>query len=223
MTVRTVGLFLLCSVLILVFGCGKTKEEKEKEKAMKQAEELVQRIARAGEKMREAEKKGGRAMTASAKKVEPVDFRNLKALLPENLPGMKREEATGESSGALGGDISMARASYQADGGASIGITISDMGSVIGSPMGLAAYGWATAKIDRETDSGYEKTTTFSGYPAYEEYDKGDQSGRIHVIVANRFMVDVQGSEVKMDAIKAALGKLDLSKLAKMKKEEAKN
>ena len=84
---------VFCLPLMLVFGCGKSVEQK-------QLEEAGQKMEDAGKKMEEAMKQGGQgfgeamqkmgeAMTAG-KKVEPVDFRALKELLPESLPGMKR-------------------------------------------------------------------------------------------------------------------------------------
>jgi hypothetical protein len=220
---RLTRIIVVCFVLAVfgvTFGCGKSVEQK-------QAEQVAKNLAEAGKKMEEAMKQGGEgvgeamkkmgeAMT-SGKKVEPVDFRLLKPLLPESLPGMKRTSATGEKSGAMGITISKAEAEYQAEGEKGrIDLNITDMGSMSGL-TGMAAFGWAMAEIDRETESGYEKTSTYGGFKAFEKYNKNNQDGEIQVLVGNRFSVEVKGHEVTMDQVKAALGKIDLAKLDGMK------
>lgn len=214
-----VGCFVLAA-FGLTFGCGKSVEQK-------QAEQSAKNLAEAGKKMEEAMKQGGEgvgeamkkmgeAMT-SGKKVEPVDFRLLKSLLPESLPGMKRTSASGEKNAAMGINISKAEAEYQAEGEKGrIDLNITDMGSMSGITA-MAAFGWAMAEIDRETESGYEKTSTYGGFKAFEKYDKNNQDGEMQVLVGNRFSVEAKGYEVTMDQVKAALGKIDLAKLDGMK------
>ncbi len=207
------------SLTLLLSGCGRSVEEKQLEEAGKKMEEAGKKMEDAmrqgGEGLGEAMKKMGEAMTAG-KKVEPIDFRELKSLLPESLPGMKRTEAKGEKTAAFGINASKAEGNYQADSGANIDITLTDLGSMTGLTA-IAAYGWAVAEIDRETETGYEKTTTYSGHKAHEKYDKQDRQGEIDVLVGNRFVVEVNGNQVSMEDLKAALGKIDLGKLDAMK------
>ena len=150
------------------------------------------------------------------KKVEPVSFRELKALLPEELAGFRRKEIKGEKNGAMGLTISEASARYDGDGAANLRIKIADVGSLSG-PMAIGLVGWASLEIDRESDDGYEKTTTFSGYKAVEKYRNNGKHGEIKLLLANRFIVEVDGYQVKMDDVKTAAGKLDLKKLEAMK------
>jgi hypothetical protein len=210
---------VLCGVLVLALSCGKSIEQKKLEEAGKNMEEAGKKMEEAmkqgGEGFGEAMKKMGEAMN-TGKKVEPVDFRELKTLLPESLPGMKRTEAKGEKTAAFGINVAKAEGSYRADSGANIEITLTDMGSMTGLTA-LAAYGWVMAEIDRETDTGYEKTTTYSGNKAHEKYDNRGQHGEIEVLVANRFVVELNGNEISMDQLKGALGKIDLGKLNGMK------
>jgi hypothetical protein len=214
---------VVCFALVafgVAFGCGKSIEQKQAEQAAKNLAEAGKKMEEAmkqgGEGMGEAMKKMGEAMT-SGKKVEPVDFRVLKSLLPESLPGMKRTSATGEKNAALGINVSKAEAEYQAEGDKGrIDLNITDMGSMSGLTA-MAAFGWATAEIDRETDSGYEKTSSYGGYKAFEKYNKSDQNGEIQVLIGNRFGVEVKGYGVAMDQLNAALSKIDLAKLDGMK------
>jgi len=216
------GLIALAISFALTTAC-KSKEEKAAEEAAKQMEA-------AAKQMQEAAKSGtanvGDAMAAmgaaisgaanAGKKVETVDYQQLKALLPESLPGMRRTDASGEKSAAMGMQISNAEGRYRADDGSSATVKIADIGSMTGL-AGMAAYAWARVDVDREGDTGYEKTSTFNGYKSHEKYDKQNKSGEISVLVGDRFVVEVDGNNVDMDAIKSALGKVDLGKLNSMK------
>jgi hypothetical protein len=183
------------------------------EEAGKKMEEAVKQ---GGEGMGEAMKKMGEAFGAAAgKKVTPVDFRELKALLPETLPGMKRTRSEGEKTGVMGMSVSKAEGAYEQEDG-NIHITITDMGSISGLTA-MAAYGWALAEIDRETETGYEKTGTHKGYKSHEKYDSRSKDGEATVLVADRFVVEVRGNNLPAEAIKGALGAIDLGKLEAMK------
>ena len=211
-------------ITIIAFGCGKTTEQKTVEDAAKRMEDAGKKMEEAmkqgGEGMGEAMKKMGEAFgAATGKKVDPVDFRSLKALLPESLPGMKRTKAEGEKAAAMGIHVSKAEGNYRSENGESdIEITISDMGTLTGLTA-MAAYGWSMTEMDRESDNGYEKTTTIGGHKAHEKFDKEGQRGEIDVLVANRFIVEMKGNGIPMDTLKGALSKVDLGKLDAMKGE----
>lgn len=147
------------------------------------------------------------------KKVTPVDFRDLKALLPENLGSIKRTNLEGERTAAMGMNISTASADYSdQENNQSIDLKITDLGSVSGL-SGLAAYGWYMVDIDKETETGYEKTITYKGYKGYEKYDNQYKSGEISILVAKRFVVEANGNNVDMDLITGAVALIDLAKL----------
>lgn len=215
---------LILSLAGLITAC-KSPEQKA-------AEETAKNLQQVSKQMAEATKNGGAnlgdAMAAmgaavsgaanSGKKVETVDYKELKALLPESLPGMKRTDASGEKNAAMGMQISNSEGRYRADDGSSMTIKITDIGSMTGL-AGMATYAWARTEVDRESDNGYEKTSTIGGYKSREKYDKPSKSGEVSVLVGDRFVVEVDGNNVDMDAIKSALGKVDLGKLNSMKGE----
>jgi hypothetical protein len=149
------------------------------------------------------------------KVIEAVPAATLKDLLPAELPGMKRTEASGEKTNAMGVDMSTAEGRYEAaDGGdASMSIRLTDVGNMSG-PMRMGLAAWAAAQYSRETDTGYEKTTTYNGYKALEEYNTESKHASMRVLVADRFIVEADGRGVAMDTLKQMLGKIDLKKLA---------
>lgn len=154
---------------------------------------------------------GGNTNAAAA----VVDFRELKALLPAELPGFKRTSASGEKSSAMGMTISFSEGRYETGEG-SIDIKMSDYGGTGFATM--MAAGWSMQEIDRETETGFERTSTIGGHKAKEQYDSAGQSGSTEILVAGRFLVEVTGSSVSAEALKTAVEKIDLAKLAALKK-----
>jgi len=114
--------------------------------------------------------------------------------------------------------MSNAEGRYSNEQGASMTLKISDIGSMTGL-AGMAAYAWAATDIERESDQGYEKTSTFNGFKSHEKWNKSSKSGDISVLVGGRFVAEASGYNVEMDNLKDALSKLDLKKLESMKNE----
>ena len=192
---------ILVSILVLTLAlnsCGKKKEEQtEQEKAM----EMVDKIKEEAENM------------SNEKPKEVVDAKLLKEFLPDDAAGLARKSAESEKVGAMGFMVSKAEADYK-DGDSSIEINIIDVAGT-GALMGMAA--WSMMDMDKETDNGYEKTTTYKGNKAYEKYDSKNKDGEIAVIVAKRFVVTIKGRNVEMDKIKDTLDDIDFGKLEDLK------
>jgi hypothetical protein len=166
--------------------------------------------------MDEMMKAMGALMSGGTNAAAVVDYRELKALLPAALDGMKRVKASGEKSGAMGMTVAFAEGRYESDAGGNIQIKISD-NTGMGGFMAFAHSGWAAAEIDRESDTGFERTTTYGQNKAREEYDHQSKSGKVDILVDGRFMVEVNGDNVPWEAIQAAAKKVDLTKLATLK------
>jgi hypothetical protein len=197
-------LSLALASVICLMSCGGSKEDKEEKEEPKNATEALQQLTDKAKEM------------GDKKAVDPVDFRDLKALLPETTGGLKRTEATGEKTGAMGFTVSMAKGQYSGDADASISIEIVDTGGISGmATMAMAA--WTMADIDKETTTGYEKTTKIEGFKAFEKYDNEGKDGEINVLVADRFVVNVHGNNVTVDQMKDSLKDVNLEKLEGLK------
>lgn len=216
------------SVLSNVFG-GKSDADRGR------VSEAVKSLAKMGEQVQQAEsaaKAGGSTnlppgssppvdanaalgavgqILAGGKDVQPVDFHKLKDMLPESLPGMRRKEASGQSGEAMGIKGSSATARYSDDANASINIEIADLASMSGL-AGLAAK--FDPNMEKETDTGYERTTKVNGQLVHERYDRRARSGEVGVMIADRFTVTVRGNGVEPAALSGALQQIDLAQLA---------
>ncbi|MEO7761793.1 MAG: transposase [Casimicrobiaceae bacterium] len=221
------------ALLVLLGGCGKLSEEQAKQEAAKQLQDAGKQMEQAAKDMEAAAKQGGEGLgTAMAKMgmavggvvtgaaksvgtaVEPVDFRELKTLLPDGIGALKRTSAEGEKGGGFGFVVSHAEARYDGvDGHATVKIT--DPGNLSG--MAAMAAMWMNIEMDKETDTGYEKTGSAGGRRFHEKYDKSSKSGEYTVIIGNRFMVEVDGSGIDMATMKKAVEQINLAKLESMK------
>lgn len=217
-------------------ACGKSKEQEAAEAAaakMAEAAKKMEEIAKARKSdtpptPQEAMKQGADAMAAASAMigamasgdakgaVEPVDFRELKTLLPETIAGMKRGEESGERAAMGGMKVSHAQARYSDGGSTRLRVKITDTGSMSGF-AGMAGAAWAMVDIDRETDRGYEKTSTVDGRKMHEKWNAKDKRGEVDVIVAGRFIVEVRGTGLEMKDLKQALKAIDFRKLEALK------
>jgi len=218
-TIRLILAGLALLGLLVMMGCGMCSRKPDADQAAQKEEEAREAAEPGLQQMGDALSKMKEAMEGKGEPVEPVDYKALKALLPETAADLARESAEGEKSGAMGVKVSMARARY-ANEESSLEIEITDMGTASGLTA-MASAAWTLVDMDKESDAGYERTTTFRGHRAFEEYDNNAQRGEMRVLVAKRFIVNVQGSNLPMDRIKSAVNEVDLGQLAALAKETA--
>jgi hypothetical protein len=152
-------------------------------------------------------------------RIETVDFRTLRDLLPEGLDGMERVDASGERAGVAGFSFSQAEGEYRSDDGERrVSLQIVDGGGL--TQMTMLGATWMRMDFDRESTDGYERTTEFEGYPAYEKMRTGDRPrSELSFVVADRFLVTANGQNVEMDELKDAVGDIDLGALEGMRDE----
>lgn len=169
--------------------------------------------------MKQAEEAVKQAMGSEGEVVEPVDFRVLRDMLPEDLPGMERTNAEGQKSGAMGIKVSQAEGTYQGEDNSRVEITIIDMGTMKSAAM--FGYAWLMAEIDRESDTGYERTTKFKGYPAYEKMERrgGTERFESQVVVGERFIVAIKATNATEEQIEEARDSIDYDELEDRKDE----
>ena len=218
---KKIPALLLLSFLFIMWGCGSNEGDPDKNDRDKPGKEQNDdEDTKTGFKglddfvdnMKELQEN-----FEEGKEVETVNFRELKALLPDELDGLNRTSSSGEKTNAFGIKVSKAEGEYKSEDKSSrIKITIVDMGSMSGW-AGLAAFGWTMAEIDKETEDGYERTIEYKGYKGFEKYNTKRNYGKKEIMVAKRFMVTVEGDNVPMEAIDDGMDEIDLDDLEEMK------
>ena len=203
--------FLCLFVMLFSFSmCStKTKEEKAADKMNEAIDELQKDLTNAGNNAEggytDAVNKMSEAMEQlknDGKVVEPVNFRILKEGIPETFLGMERTKNEGETTGAMGFKVSTAKASFR-DGDKSVDIEIIDVGGIGMAAMGMAA--WAMADIDKETENGFERTTTFEGHKAFEKCN--DDRCELSTWMNQRIIFNVKSYNLNIDDLKKGVKK----------------
>lgn len=133
----------------------------------------------------------------------------LESMLPKPLEGWTAQEATSQAVAAamMGGGLS-AEQSYSKEN-SSVDIKIitdspimQGMMMMFSNPMLAASDGGKLQKIGRQK--------------AIVKYDAQNKSGDINVVVANRFLVTIEGSDVSEADLKAYAKAVDYDKLSDM-------
>lgn len=193
---KSIHLFY-CSIAfaILLSGC---KSEKKSEDELTAAGNNLEQ----GMKQLEESMKG---MNENA--AEVVDFRVLKDALPEKLAGLPRTSHSGEKTSFASIQVSTAQANYN-EGDKRLDVTITDTGGFGMAMAGLAA--WSNVDLDRESDTGYERTTMINGHKAFEKFDNNSNYGEVSMIYDKRFIVALNGTNIPIDDLRDAAKKIKI-------------
>ena len=152
-------------------------------------------------------------------KVAPVDYKKLKEVMPAELHGIKRSSNEGQRTALGDFAMSQATAEYQkADAGENdprITIELTDYSGATGMAEGLTA--WSKLEIDKDSDSGFERTTKIKNCPAMETYQNDGKSGEIQVWVGGHFLLNVKTTNLSADDFKKLADSLPIEKIAALK------
>jgi len=163
-------------------------------------------IERAAKQMEEAAKSGeGITITAGA-----VDGEALKGLLPERIGGFTRTEISTGGAAGMGG----ASAKYE-NGDKHLDVSLVDMGSM--GALGSIA-GAANVQSSTENADGYERVRTVDGRMTIEKFSRASNSAEYGQMVANRFMLTVDGRNVSPEEVKGAFDAIGPARLEAMAK-----
>lgn len=217
MKFRNVLVFLVATFLIVGCASNTNKESDEDQETTEiknnddEPKNFQEALNKAGKELDELfnENKDGED---SDKEIEVVDFRELKDMLPNRIGSMKLDDSEGQKAGMLGFEFSNAEGTYT-DGESDMTINIMDVGKA-GKLVNMVAN-WSTYEIDKEDSNGYEKTTSYEGYKAFEQYNSKSESGSFAVIIKERFIVTVNGDNIRMRDLKKAIDQVGLKKLSR--------
>lgn len=182
-----------------------------------------QEVAEMYEEFQEAEKRK-EAAAASGEPAETVQLSALtlaemKELIPEQLAGLSRTSIETKSQ-PMGDQYTLAlgEADYR-DGDRQLSLSITDY-SEFPTPNGmLPGAQWLMFDMQKESDMGYEKRTTVSGFPALEKMERrSDDTVRceVQMVVGRRFLMTVKSLNLTMDEVKSAIATMNPEAMANM-------
>jgi hypothetical protein len=209
---------ILCLIGVIAAGasaCGGKKDEaKQAEQAAQQA---AQSAGTSAQEMAKGLEQFGNAMQQMQKgpngeNVEVVDFKALQSVLP-TFDGWEREEPKGESMTAPF-KFSQAETAYTKDD-ARIELKVVD--TAMARMMTLPYQMFLATGYSKQSSTGYEKATKIAGQPGWEKWDSESKRAEVGLVVNQRFLVTVEGSNTDTKTVQALIGKIDMGKLAGLK------
>ena len=169
-------------------------------KAGEAAANAAQQAAPAGDQAAKGMQDFAKAMQGMAaamgganggKPADPVSFRDLQTAFPD-VSGWTMNKPKGERMTAPVA-FSQTEVRYQ-NGDQEIEVKIVDsaFNQLLVAPWAM----FLTAGYEKETDDGYEKSTTVSGNPGFEKWSDKRKEGEVNLVVAKRFLVSVEGNRL---------------------------
>ena len=192
-----ISLLIVC---IAITACNSPKDKITiKDEKGNKATIDVSSINEAAKKMEESNNE-----TERLKKLAPLSIDQVKALIPEELLGIKRSSFNANS--AMG--VSVGKGTYR-DGDKELDLEIIDCAGEMGASMyGLRYYTlWS---FQQEDDNGYQKTIDFNGGKAVEKYTKSNERYELTYFTNERFLVQLNGEKVGIDELKQVAKNLNL-------------
>jgi hypothetical protein len=189
-------LLLLLSAASLVMGCNPMGKRTYTSKDGKDKVSFdVKEVAAASDDMNKK--------TEELKKLTPYTTEQLKALVPEQLGGIKRTSFNVTSMLGYGA----ADATYRDESGKQFQVDLIDCAGEAGSGMYTLSY-WMKMNVESENDNGYTKSVKWNGDKAVESYQKGSDEYELTYMAGDRMLVTVKGEKVGLDALKQAASSL---------------
>jgi hypothetical protein len=172
------------------------------------------KLQAASKQMEAAAKQMEASANGSSGGVQPVAAEVLQALLPAGVAGYTRGDVSSSSGGAAGLSGSQAEAEYT-KGDQRFRLEVTDMGGAAGF---AALAGSFNVQSNKTTSTGYEKVGKVNGRMTTEEWDNSSKDGKYGVMVADRFMVQAEGTGASMNELKGAVSAVNFGALEKLAK-----
>ncbi|GGX04101.1 hypothetical protein [Aquimarina muelleri] len=201
-------LITLISILVLS-SCGKDKKE-EQEPGLFDIIEGVSDLRKVADEAEKIEEDNEKLMNT-----KPISNEEIKAFLPEQILEYPRKKFS--IGNQFMSEIRMGEAEYESENGQKILLSIIDGAGEAGSSMIMLARLGFTQDFEEQNERGYKKSTTINGYKATEEIEKDayndGENSKIELLIANRFLVSMEGDQVSLNELKKGFSQLNSKKL----------
>lgn len=221
-TARPLGLMF---ALLVAAGCGPDAQKKI-ETTAQEAQAAGESVRQAGEQLAATLASGTgdvsqawrdlQAAVGLTSNAAPIAYSDLKSLLPTALNGWTPGPVTGGHEKIFGVGASRAEVSLTREDGARLTIRITDTGAMQ-ALTALAGKAMDVAQVERESDTGFERSFAYRGHRGFETYNANGRTGSKRVLVANVFDLQVTGTGVKAEDLDQALEAIDLERLRELK------
>lgn len=196
-------LILFLAAGTVAISCNSNKSENEVTVASKEGKEKatidLKNVVNSAEELNKK--------TEELKKLTPLTTDALKALLPEELAGMKR---TNFEASDMGG-YSSADATYRKDPNDEpyVSVSIVDCAGNSGASYYSTMF-WTKMSITKESDEGYTRTVDWKGGRAIEKFEKDRNRYEFTYVTGDRYLVSLRGGKTGPELVKQVAENLKL-------------
>ena len=200
---------MLATAVLMLVACS--KEEKVKEEKTGGLSDLIstaKNYSTINNSLQDVNKN-----IENLKNLIPLTNEELKAVLPEQLLGLKRKELSVGDNAMM--NLSTAEAKYADEDNKRIKVEIVDGAGETGSAMVSIMVMGLNVNKEKTTESGFEKSTEINGVKSIVSENKyGDNiKSKIQTVVKNRYLVILEGEGFTYEELKNTLGELNNSAL----------
>lgn len=185
----------------LLIACNDNKKAGEVTIKGKDGEEVtvnMNEMSKAAEKMKDR--------SEELQKLTPLSLDELKALLPAEIMGAKRDNMEAMK---MAGLANFAKADYKINDSTEISLYVFDCaGSAGAGYYNMAFFGLMNFEQDNESE--YTKTTEFKGDKAIEKCRKDRAECEFMCFAGDRYLVQLKGDNVGIDQLKQVAGGLNI-------------
>lgn len=139
------------------------------------------------------------------KALKPLSLDELKALLPEEIAGIKRTSFN--TSSTMG--FAVSQGEYKKDDSTEINVAIYDGAGEAGAGMYAMMY-MTKLNMQSESSDGYTRTIDFKGEKAVETYEKASNQNTLTYLANDRLLVVLSGRNVDAQALREVAENLNL-------------
>ncbi|MGA9212792.1 hypothetical protein [Kaistella sp.] len=201
-------LMIATSVLLLVACSKEEKVKTEKTGSLSDLVSSAKSYSKVSSSMQDVTKN-----IENLKNIPPLTNEELKAVLPDQLLGLKRKELSVGDNAMM--NLSTAEAKYTDDNNKKIKVEIIDGAGETGSAMVSIMMLGMNVNQEKITETGFEKSTEINGAKSIISEDKKSEkiSSKIQTVLKNRYLLTLNADGFSYDELSKAIGELNTSAL----------
>lgn len=200
---------MLSAAALVLFCCSKEESKQEaKSGGLSDVVSNVKNYSKINSSVQDVSKN-----IETLKKMTPLTNEELKALLPEEILGLKRKELSVGDNAMM--QLASAEAKYSDGDQKKIKLEIMDGAGETGSAMVSILTMSFNMNKEKITETGYEKTAEINGNKAIIKENSGENyvNSSIQMVAKNRYLITLTGDGISYDDLEKALNQLKLSQL----------
>lgn len=199
---------LITSSILVLIACSKKEKQDEESGGLSNLVTNAKNYSKISSSMNDVSKN-----IETLKKMTPLSNDELKAVLPEQLLGLKRSEFSVGDASMM--NLVSAEAKYKDENNKRIDLQIMDGAGETGSGMVSIMMMGLNVTKEKVTETGFEKSEVINSMKAIVSENKSGENidSEIQLIAKDRYLLTLKGDGITLDELKKALAEFDISQL----------